>query len=153
MNLLDLAIGRGTALLIALALGSLIFLSPDAPTHRGRVVVTDTETTLLDVVEFAPGTATLRASSRPTLDAVADTLRGNPSIELLEVQSHTRDNNLALSEQRAAVVVAYLVAAGVESTRLDAEGYGDTQPIDRAVPAKNERISFLIMKRTGDTAR
>jgi len=156
MNLLDLAIGRGTALVIALALGSLIFLSPEAPRQRGRVVVTETETTILDVVEFSPGTATLRASSRPTLDAVASTLRGNPSIELLEVQSHTRDTrdgaaSLALSEQRAAVVVTYLVAAGVEPTRLVAQGYGDTQPIDRAVPAKNERMSFVILKRAGDT--
>jgi outer membrane protein OmpA-like peptidoglycan-associated protein len=148
MNVLDLAVGRGTALVIALALGSLFFLSPETPPQRGRVVVTDTETTILDVVEFS-GT-TLRASSRPTLDAVADTLRGNPSIELLEVQSHTRDANLELSEQRAAVVVAYLVAAGVEPTRLVAQGYGDTQPIDRAVPAKNERISFVILKRTGE---
>ena len=150
MNLLDLAVGRGTALVMVmtLALGSLLYLSPEP---RGRVVVTDTETTILDVVEFAPGTATLRASARPTLDAVADTLRGNPSIELIEVQSHTRDANLALSEQRAAVVVTYLVAAGVEPTRLVAQGYGDTQPIDRAAPANNERMAFVILKRAGDT--
>jgi outer membrane protein OmpA-like peptidoglycan-associated protein len=151
MNLLDLAVGRGTALVlvITLALGSLLYLSPDAP-RRGRVVVTDTETTILDVVEFAPGTAALRESSRPTLDAVAETLRGNPSIELIEVQSHTRDHSLAVSEQRAAVVVAYLVAAGVEPSRLVAQGYGDTQPIDRAAPAKNERMAFLILKRAND---
>ena len=153
MNLLDLAVGRGTALIIALALGSLLLLSPEATPQRGRVVVTETETTILDVVEFSPGTATLRESSRPTLDAVASTLHGNPSIELIEVQSHTRDTgddaaSLALSEQRAATVVAYLVAAGVESTRLVAQGYGDTQPIDRAEPANNERMAFLISKRT-----
>jgi outer membrane protein OmpA-like peptidoglycan-associated protein len=149
MNLLDLAVGRGTALVLALALGSLMFLSPKPQPHRGRVVVTDTETTILDVVEFSPGTASLAARSGPTLDAVASTLRGNPSIELLEVQSHTRAS-LALSEQRAATVVAYLVAAGVEPARLVAQGYGDTRPIDRAVPANNERMSFLILKRTGD---
>lgn len=156
MNLLDLAVGRSTALVIALALGSLIVLSPEAAPQRGRVVVTETETTILDVVEFSPGTATLRESSRPTLDAVASTLQGNPSIELIEVQSHTRDTgdgaaSLTLSEQRAATVVAYLVAAGVEPTRLVAQGYGDTQPIDRAAPAKNERMSFLILKRADDT--
>lgn len=157
MNLLDLAVGRGTALAFALALGSLVVLRPEAPPERGHVVVTDTETTILDVVEFAPGTATLRASSRPTLDAVADTLRGNPSIELLEVQSHTGgvgdgDANLALSEQRAGEVMAYLVAAGVEPTRLVAQGYGDSQPIARDAPVKNERIAFLILRRAGDIA-
>jgi outer membrane protein OmpA-like peptidoglycan-associated protein len=153
MNLLDLAVGRSTVLVFALALGSLVFLRPEAP--RGRVVVTETETTILDVVEFAPGTATLRAKSRPTLDAVADTLRGNPSIELVEVQSHTSgvgdgDANLALSEQRAGAVMAYLVAAGVAPTRLTAQGYGDTQPIARDAPVKNERIAFLILKRDGE---
>src|SRR5438105_7899035 len=108
MNLLDLTVGRGTALVLALALAIACSLAVSAERPvRGRVVVTDTETTILDVVEFAPGTATLRPASRPTLDAVAATLVGNPSIELIEVQSHTRGigdvtANLALSEQRAA---------------------------------------------------
>lgn len=119
------------------------------------VTETETETTILDVVEFVPGTATLRPTSRPTLDAVAATLLGNPSIELTEVQSHTRGigdhaTNRTLSEHRAAVVVAYLVEAGLPSSRLVAQGYGDTQPIDRAAPGKNERVSFLILKRSTD---
>ncbi|MEO8554501.1 MAG: OmpA family protein [Kofleriaceae bacterium] len=152
MNLLDLAVGRGTAIVMALALGSLILRPAEAPPERGRVVVTDTETTILDVVDFAPGTATLRGTSPATLDAVADTMRGNPSIELIEVQSHIRDRGdgpaaLELSQQRADAVVAYLVTAGIEPARLTAQGYGDTQPIDRATPAKNERVAFLILKR------
>lgn len=127
------------------------------PSEHARVVVTDTETTILDVVEFAPGTATLRTTSRPTLDAVAQTLRGNPSIELVEVQSHTSGigdgaTNKRLSDQRAAVVMKYLVDAGTAPSRLVAQGYGDTQPIDPAAPAKNERVSFLILQRAPDTA-
>jgi OmpA-OmpF porin, OOP family len=152
MYLLDVVLGRGTPLVLALLIGS--WLAAPAP-HRARVVVTDAETTILDVVEFEPGTASLRPTSLPTLDAVAATLRGNPSIELVEVQSHTRGvddstANLALSEQRAAVIVTYLVDAGVPRSRLVAEGYGDTQPIDRAMPAKNERVSFLILERSPD---
>jgi outer membrane protein OmpA-like peptidoglycan-associated protein len=151
MKLLDVAPVRGIALVLMMAIGSWLVL-PNALRPRGRIVVTETETTILDVVEFVPGTAALRATSRPTLDAVAATLSGNPSIELIEVQSHTRGMgdgaaNLTLSEQRAAVVVTYLVDAGVSPSRLVAQGYGDTQPIDRAAPAKNERISFLILER------
>jgi outer membrane protein OmpA-like peptidoglycan-associated protein len=45
----------------------------------------------------------------------------------------------------------YLVDKGVEQSRLTAQGYGETQPLDRAhTPeawAKNERIAFLILKR------
>ncbi len=156
MNLLDLAPGRGTALVLAVALAVASWRAlPVEPSPRGRIVVTETETTILDVVEFVPGTATLRPTSKLTLDAVAATLRGNPSIELTEVQSHTRGvgdhaANLALSEHRAAIVVAYLVDAGLASSRLVAQGYGDTQPIDRAAAAKNERVSFLILKRSTD---
>ena len=159
MYLLDHGVGRGALLVLALAVGSLLVL-PAKSTHAGRVVVTDTETTILDVVEFYPGTATLEPSSLPTLDAVAATLIGNPSIELVEVQSHTRadiqaeskegGDNLSLSQQRAEVIVEYLVHAGVGPERLVAHGYGDSQPIDRAAPAKNERVSFLILKRAPD---
>jgi outer membrane protein OmpA-like peptidoglycan-associated protein len=152
MNLLELAVGRGTPLVLALVIASW-FARPDEPPERGRVVVTETETTILDVVEFVPGTATLRQVPNATLDAVASTLLGNPSIELIEVQSHTRGSgdaaaNLTLSEQRAAIIVTYLVNAGVARSRLTAEGYGDTQPLDRAGAANNERVSFLILKRS-----
>jgi outer membrane protein OmpA-like peptidoglycan-associated protein len=151
MQFLDVALGRGTPLVLALLIGSWLAL-PAHPT-RGRVVVTESETTILDVVEFDAGTATLRTTSQPILDAVAATLVGNPSIRLVEVQSHTsrigdHDANLALSMQRAEVVAAYLVQAGVSSSRLIARGYGDAQPIDPAIPANNERMSFLILSRT-----
>jgi outer membrane protein OmpA-like peptidoglycan-associated protein len=154
MHLLDVAVARRTALALGLALAVTCWVALSTE-HEGRVVVTDTETTILDVVEFAPNTSTLRPTSGATLDAVAQTLLGNPSIQLVEVQSHTSGigsaaANQALSEQRAAVVVQYLVDAGVDPTRLVAQGYGDTQPLDRAVAAKNERVAFLILKRSTD---
>jgi len=154
MKLYDLALGPSTLLALAVAVGSVLALpSDEAP---ARVVVTDTETTILDVVEFVPGTATLRPGSLLTLDAVADTLRGNPSIELVEVQSHTAGKSddaasLDLSQQRADVVATYIEARGVAPDRLEAQGYGNTQPIDVTAPAKNERMAFLILKRTSDT--
>jgi len=156
MDLLDLPRGRGTAVVLALALAITCWRGHSVDhAQRGRVVVTDTETTILDVVRFEPGTATLCHSSRATLDAVAATLHGNPSIELVEVQSHTAGigdaaANQTLSDRRAAVVLKYLVDAGVEPSRLVAQGYGDTQPLDRAAPAKNERMSFLILRRSPD---
>ena len=143
-----------TSLALALVVATATWLAGPAEEPRGRVVVTDTETTILDVIEFEPGTAVIRAKSTPTLDAVAATLQGNPSIQLVEVQSHLRVQrcgaSVALSQRRAEAVVAYLVAAGVAPERLDAQGYGDTQPIDVAAPHKNERISFLIVKRSSD---
>jgi outer membrane protein OmpA-like peptidoglycan-associated protein len=152
MHLLEVRVGRYIALALALSAAAFALRS-NSP--RGRVVVTDTQTEILDVVEFAPGTAALKPSSLPTLDAVAATMLGNPSIELVEVQAHTSGTgddaaNLELSDRRATVVEAYLVQAGVEPARLESQGYGNTQPIERGVSAKNERISFLILQRSSD---
>jgi outer membrane protein OmpA-like peptidoglycan-associated protein len=123
----------------------------------GRVVVTDTDVEILDPVTFERGRVSFKKTSFPALDAVADTLHGNPSIQLVEVQSHTDERgddiaNLRLSQARAKVVVAYLVAKGIDPARLDPQGYGETQPLDNghdeAAWAKNSRIAFVILKRS-----
>jgi outer membrane protein OmpA-like peptidoglycan-associated protein len=125
-------------------------------TEPGKVVITETIVEALEPVSFNPGTAELEPRSLPILDSVASTLQRDPSIRELEVRSHTDergddDVNLKLSRQRAHVVMQYLVDKGVAQSRLTAQGYGETQPIDRAQTAaawaKNERIEFVIRKR------
>ena len=86
-------------------------------------------------------------------------MNGYPDIELIEVQGHTDergddDYNLDLSRRRAAAVVDYLVAHGVDSKRLTSHGYGETQPIDprhtEAAWALNRRVSFVLKKQKND---
>lgn len=123
----------------------------------GKVVVSSTSTEVLDPVAFKPGTAELDPSAFPILDSVVSTFQNNPNILEVEVQSHTDDRgdddaNLKLSQERAQVVMKYLVDKGVAQARLTARGYGETQPLDRATTpearAKNERVEFLILKRS-----
>lgn len=125
----------------------------------GRVVVTDTDIEWLDEVRFVGRSDALVHTSLKTLDAVASTLQGNPSIRLVEIQGHTDErgdgaDNLDLSDQRANVVRNYLIARGVDPARLEAQGYGETQPLDQGHTAKawakNRRVAFLILKRTTD---
>lgn len=151
MMMLETRVGRYIVFTLVLAGVSVLAMHGRAD-KPGRVIVTETETEILDVVEFAPQTTLLAPTSFATLDAVAATLVGSPSIALLEVQAHTRGvgepaANLELSARRARTVMAYLVAAGVPPTRLVAEGYGDTQPLDRPGSPKNERIAFVILQR------
>ena len=131
----------------------------DGCPDRGRVVVTDTAIEILDMVYFEYNKAVIKSQSFPILDAVAATLQGNPSIQLIEVQGHTDERgndayNLDLSDKRAAAVKKYLIDKGVEENRLESQGYGETQPIDRrsneAAWAKNRRVAFLILKRASD---
>jgi outer membrane protein OmpA-like peptidoglycan-associated protein len=131
----------------------------DGCPDRGRVVVTDTAIEILDMVYFEYNKAIIKPVSYPILDAVAATLQGNPSIQLIEVQGHTDERgddayNLDLSDRRAHAVEKYLADKGVDAKRLSAQGYGETQPVDRAhneaAWAKNRRVAFLILKRASD---
>jgi OOP family OmpA-OmpF porin len=135
------------------------FEDEDGCPDRGRVVVTDTAIEILDMVYFEYNKAIIKKESYPILDAVAATLQGNPSIELVEIQGHTDERgddayNLDLSDRRAAAVKKYLVDKGIDPKRLESQGYGETQPLDRrhneAAWAKNRRVAFLILKRSSD---
>ena len=135
------------------------FEDEDGCPDRGRVVVTETSIEILDVIYFEYNKDVIKPASYPILDAVAATLQGNPSIQLIEIQGHTDERgddayNLDLSDRRAKSVQRYLTEKGVDAKRLTAQGYGETQPLDRrhneAAWSKNRRVAFLIIKRATD---
>lgn len=135
------------------------FEDEDGCPDRGRVVVTDTSIEILDMVYFEYDKAIIKKQSYPILDAVAATLQGNPAISLIEIQGHTDERgndayNLDLSDRRSKSVRDYLISKGVDAKRLTAQGYGETQPLDRnhneAAWAKNRRVAFLILKRAAE---
>jgi outer membrane protein OmpA-like peptidoglycan-associated protein len=92
----------------------------------------------LDNVQFEQGQAVLLASSFGALDQLAGLLTQNPGLTI-ELRGHT-DNvgdaakNVALSEERVAVVKAYLVTRGVAAERISGRGLGGAEP-----RASNER--------------
>jgi len=103
---------------------------------------------------FATGSATIRPESTPTLDDIAEALRGDSSLRL-RVEGHT-DNvgdpaaNQRLSEQRAQAVVEFLVRSrGVAENRLEAAGIGQAQPAaDNGTPEgrqTNRRVELVVL--------
>lgn len=84
-------------------------------------------------VNFDTARATLRPDSSTVLDQASALLREAPAIKV-EIAGHTdnvgdADANLALSQQRADSVREALVARGIAADRLDAKGYGASQPV------------------------
>ncbi|MGE5420654.1 MAG: OmpA family protein [Chloroflexota bacterium] len=74
----------------------------------------------------------LRPESMVSLDKLVETLNDNPNVTI-ELMSHTdsRDTeeyNQNLSQQRAQVVVDYLIQKGIAADRLTAVGYGESTP-------------------------
>jgi OmpA-OmpF porin, OOP family len=120
------------------------------------IKVEKTRIQLKETVYFSTGTADIESRSMPLLTEVADALLRTPAIVRVEVQGHTdnvgaADFNLDLSQRRADSVKNWLVGAGVAPERLEAKGYGLTQPIapnkGEKGRAKNRRVAFIIQER------
>ncbi|HLK37431.1 MAG TPA: OmpA family protein [Polyangiaceae bacterium] len=108
---------------------------------------------VLQQVHFETASATILPDSFPMLTEIVQLLKANPSIKKMRIEGHTdnrggADMNLDLSKRRAASVREWLVQHGIESGRLESEGYGLTRPIESndtdAGRAANRRVEFKI---------
>jgi len=127
--------------------------------ERKRVVVETIGIVIIERVRFARGSATIAPDSRLLLEETVKVLQGTPTITRLEVQgsaSTDEANGQRLSEQRAKAVVAWLVAAGVDASRLVAKGYGTSRPLaDSATSdgrARNRYVEFFVLDESGPHA-
>ena len=102
-------------------------------------------------VNFATDQTGILPTSSAQMDAVVALLKATPSLKLA-INGYTDDtgsaeHNVALSDGRAKAVQAALVAAGVAPDRLQAKGYGRTNPVsantDEAGKAANRRVELV----------
>jgi OmpA-OmpF porin, OOP family len=128
---------------------------PEPPKQLTRLRRGAIET--MSPIFFETAKAIIKPISYPTLDAVAETMRANPQLLIVEVQGHADergddDYNMRLTEDRAAAVVEYLVKKGVDADRLRSHGYGETKPVchrhDEPCWSKNRRVEFVILRRS-----
>ncbi|MFC0183932.1 OmpA family protein [Pseudarcicella hirudinis] len=88
---------------------------------------------VLDNVYFLQGSFILQTESYPQLEKVTNMLKANPGVKI-QISGHT-DNvgdprlNVALSENRAKVILNYLVSKGIDDSRLFYKGYGGANPV------------------------
>ncbi len=111
--------------------------------------------TIADRVYFDEAAALLRDEDLPTLDRVAQVIKDNPQVRLVELQAHTdnsgaEDKNLMLSDARGEVVKGYLVSKGVDASRLRVHAFGKTIPIETngTEPGRlhNRRVEFRVIQ-------
>ncbi len=97
---------------------------------------------------------TLKSESFTELNKVVDFLNQNGNVSI-EISGHTDSKgsdtyNLNLSQGRSQAVVDYLISQGIDSSRLQAKGYGESKPIDtndtEAGRANNRRVEFTVLK-------
>ncbi len=127
----------------------------DGCPDQGIAVLEENNIRILQAINFETDSAQIRPDSIPIVEAVAATLRGNPQIQLVQVQGHadergSDDHNLQLTRDRAASVVRALVERGVDRARLQSAGYGERCPVqvghNEAAWSRNRRVVFLILR-------
>jgi outer membrane protein OmpA-like peptidoglycan-associated protein len=102
-------------------------------------------------IEFDTGKSTIKPQSEKVLGDVLSLLQAQPDWKM-KIEGHTdstgtKAGNQALSQQRAAAVVAWLVKNGIAANRLTAAGLGDSKPIaDNSTEqgrARNRRVELV----------
>ncbi|TAG99913.1 MAG: OmpA family protein [Sphingobacteriales bacterium] len=120
-----------------------------------KIFITESDKKILkDAVknlQFDLGKSTIQPSSFASLDKVVDLLvTKNFNLKL---SGHTdnvgkAETNLILSKNRAEAVKNYMISKGANGSKIEAVGYGKTQPIATNKTAKgrklNRRVVFLL---------
>ena len=104
-------------------------------------------------ITFEKNSSDLTKKAIDTLDIALETLRNNPTVRV-RIEGHTDSSgspelNLTISKQRAASVLEYFVNSGIDSARMEAEGFGDQNPIASNDTAdgriQNRRIEIKVI--------
>jgi OOP family OmpA-OmpF porin len=103
-------------------------------------------------IEFESGAANIRPSSYKMLDEIFESAVVAEGLKL-GVYGHTDNKgsdavNVPLSERRAESVKAYLLKKGLKESRMEAKGFGSSQPIadnsTEAGKSKNRRVEIVL---------
>jgi outer membrane protein OmpA-like peptidoglycan-associated protein len=102
-------------------------------------------------IKFDSGKSSLKAESMGTINEIYQIMTDHPELKF-SVEGHT-DNvgaeafNLTLSKQRAETVKDQLISMGINSERLQSNGFGESKPIHDnsydAGRANNRRVEFV----------
>lgn len=127
------------------------------PTRRPMTTGTVTPTKVsadggIDMlVTFKLGSAQMTPQAQAEARAFAQAMSAPQMAGMrFAIEGHTdstgmRDKNITLSEARAQSVMNYLIAQGIDASRLTAKGFGPDRPVRgmSAAAAANRRVEFV----------
>lgn len=113
-----------------------------------RVDDDELKVTVRNEVLFDYNSTALRSASRSALEEMAEVFQNYPDTTIV-VEGHADSTgsasyNQRLSERRAASVERYLQNLGVRSSRIDAIGYGESQPRASNASASGRQLNRRV---------
>ena len=105
--------------------------SPSTPSYGGTVIRTGSSI-VLDKIYYDFNKSAIRKGAAEELEGLASIMRQYPSMSI-ELISHTDSRgtssyNMTLSRRRAESAKRYLMAKGISGDRINAQGYGESEP-------------------------
>ncbi len=130
-------------------------IPPSIP-PSGDGYITIEEANILEIamraIQFQSARDVITRESYQYLNSIADLMQRYPNYKLI-ISGHTDSSgpardNLFLSRNRAQACYEYLQSRGVQASRMDYEGYGETQPIADNATLRgrqlNRRVEFVM---------
>ncbi|MEN0061910.1 MAG: OmpA family protein [Myxococcota bacterium] len=123
------------------------------PLGKKIIVVKRKKLEINQTIQFETNSDVIKAESFELLNETAETIKEYKEIRKLRIEGHTDQRgsatyNLELSKRRAASVVRYFIAQGVEPERLESQGYGESKLLNEANTseawAENRRVDFFV---------
>jgi len=112
----------------------------------GKIVTSD--------IHFNTNKASLKPESMKIIREIAEMLKQHSEVRV-RIEGHADSDgaekyNQDLSERRASSVREALVKEGIESSRMESKGWGESKPVDSNATAegkaKNRRVEFVLLK-------
>ena len=107
-------------------------------------------------IYFEYNRAEIKPESDSLIAEIAAVIIDNEDLRKIRIEGHTDSHgddayNLRLSQSRAQSVAEALTARGVERSKLDPAGFGESRPIEDNETEEgrqaNRRVEFLIIER------
>jgi len=126
-----------------------------SPTPAAKKLTPDMATKVEEIsknINFNLSSSVLDSTAQQNLDQLADIMLNDKALQLI-IRSYTDNTgspsqNLELSLERANTVKEYLVAKGLDETRIYAFGYGQAKPVasnaTKEGRAQNRRVEFQL---------